>query len=88
MTIAFGLVACASSKAVNPQPVVFSSVAGKAAAQKDNKDQAKHLCAWERPTGTNIPQLVCRTPEEIDTDRNDAQDWLRRQPSVEKAKGN
>ena len=49
----------------------------KAAAAQEKKDQAKLICTWEKPTGTHIPEKICRIPEQVDAERETTQQILR-----------
>jgi hypothetical protein len=64
------LVACASSSNQGPPPNHGTAVG------------SNMICREERPTGSSIPRTVCRTPEEIDQDHQDAQDLARTRPAV------
>ena len=37
----------------------------------------KMICAWEEPTGSHIPEKVCRLEEDVDFIREETQDYLR-----------
>jgi hypothetical protein len=39
------------------------------------------ICKEETPTGSHFSREVCRTPEQVEDDRKDADDLLRRQRS-------
>jgi hypothetical protein len=93
---AIGLMACTgSTKAVkSPQAAGAQAKAAapaspeaKAAAEQEKKDEAKLVCVWERPTGSNIPEKVCRMPEQIEADRDAAQQQIHSMPSVQTIKG-
>jgi hypothetical protein len=46
---ALGLAACAS---------------GSKQTKDDPKEQSQLICTWERSIGSNIPEKVCREPED------------------------
>ncbi len=55
-----------------------SSTTGAPGAQTARADPKQQLiCRTERPTGSNIPQRVCYTQEELDAKSLSAQDALR-----------
>jgi cell division protein FtsN len=93
-----GLMACSSSsKEVKPEPKPGASAEtksaapespeAKAAAEQEKKDESKLVCTWEKPTGSNIPEKVCRMPEQIEADRDAAQRTLHSNPPVQTMKG-
>jgi hypothetical protein len=65
---AMALMACASTPKQVKAPAPPESAEAKAAAEQDAKDQARLVCTWERATGTNFPEKVCRLPEQADED--------------------
>ena len=68
------LAACAgSSKQVKPPEPSNQSEEAKAAAEQEKLDESKLVCTWERPTGSNIPEKVCKMPEQADAEREAAQ---------------
>jgi hypothetical protein len=78
------LMACAGgSKQVKPQSTEPQSAEAKAAAEQDKKDEQKLICVWEKPPGSNIPEKVCRMPEQIEHDRDEAQRTMQSVPSVQ-----
>jgi hypothetical protein len=70
---ALALCACASPMKQVKAPGAPLSAEAKAAEEQDKRDQAKMICDWEKPVGSNIPQKVCRTPEQIEQEREDTQ---------------
>jgi hypothetical protein len=93
---AVGLMACAgSSKTAKSQPAASAetksgapaSAEAKAAADQEKKDESQLICVYERPTGSNIPEKVCRMREQIDADREAAQRQIHSAPSVQTIKG-
>ena len=82
------LAACAgSSKQVKPPEPSNQSEEAKAAAEQEKLDESKLVCTWEKPTGSNIPEKVCRMPEQIEADRDAAQRTLHSNPPVQTMKG-
>ncbi len=47
------------------------------AANNPNGSEAGLICKEETPTGTNMSRRVCRTPDQINDDRQAADDFLR-----------
>jgi hypothetical protein len=47
------------------------------AAKTAGEDEQKLVCQMERPVGSNISRKVCRTPEQIEQDREAAQEAMR-----------
>jgi hypothetical protein len=45
-----------------------------------NEYGEKVVCRKERPTGSNIPEMVCRSQAQIDAERLQTQDQLRTMP--------
>jgi hypothetical protein len=87
-----GLMACAGSKpAKSPSATAAStrpaSSEAKAAAEQEKKDEAQLICDYEKPTGSNIPEKVCRMREQIEADRDAAQREIHSTPSVQTIKG-
>jgi hypothetical protein len=83
MASAAVLMACAgASNQVKPQSKEPQSAEAKAAAEQDKKDEAKLVCVWERPTGSNIPERVCRMPEQMDEQREATQRGIQSLPPV------
>jgi hypothetical protein len=70
---ALGLCACASPMKKVKAPTGPLSAEAKAAEEQDKRDQAKMICTWEKPIGSNISEKVCRTPEQIEQEREDTQ---------------
>jgi hypothetical protein len=46
------------------------------------------VCTWERPTGSNIPERVCRTEVQMERERQSAQDAIRAIPRNQVIKDN
>lgn len=44
---------------------------------RTNADGQQVYCHDEKPTGSNISREVCRPKEEVDAERNSAQDFMR-----------
>jgi hypothetical protein len=65
------LMACAGgSKQAKPQSSSApQSAEAKAAAEQDKKDEAKLVCVWERPPGSNIAEKICRYPEQSEQEQ-------------------
>jgi mannitol-1-phosphate/altronate dehydrogenase len=65
------LMACAGgSKQAKPQSSTApESAEAKAAAEQDKKDEAKLVCVWERPPGSNIAEKICRYPEQSEQEQ-------------------
>jgi hypothetical protein len=42
-------------------------------------DRSGKVCRMETPTGSNLSREICRTPEEMASDRKDAEDLFRNQ---------
>lgn len=68
---ALALVACASSSSQGPSANNTTAKSGS---------NPGLICKEERPTGSNLPREVCRTPEQMADDRREAEDLLRRPP--------
>ncbi len=65
---------CAAPRSSAPSSSASAPLAQAAPAQS----QPQLICRMERPTGSNIPQRVCRTQEEIDAMSLSAQDAIRK----------
>jgi hypothetical protein len=67
--------ACAttSAPAGGTAPVKAQAATGQTTASGEQK----LVCSTERPVGSNIPKRVCRTPEQIEREREAAQDKIR-----------
>lgn len=69
--------ACAST----PRPPAAKAGPAVASATPQQAQQGpkreKVVCEWERPTGSNIPERVCRTQTTIDETRLRTQDEMR-----------
>lgn len=61
LTLALGLAGCANSESSTAQ----------AKAEDDGM-----VCKMEKPTGSNIATRVCRTPEELERERELARDSM------------
>ncbi len=81
------LAACASAPRQVKAPATPLSAEAKAAAEQDKKDQSKLVCTWERPTGSNIPEKVCRYPEQIEEEYDATQRTLHGTPGTQTIKG-
>lgn len=77
-----------SSKQAKPDPTANMTPEQKAQAEQDKKDEAKLVCVYERPTGSNIPEKVCRMPAQIEADREAAEKTMHSNPQVQTSKGN
>lgn len=80
--------ACAGPAASGP-PVVEGAAARPAAPRTMTKEeqQAARLrsewtCTYERPTGSNIPEKVCRLKSDAERNRDQVLDALRTAPSI------
>ena len=71
--------ACAttSAPAGGTAPVKAQPATGQTAAPAVASGEQKLVCSTERPVGSNIPKRVCRTPEQIEREREAAQDKIR-----------
>ena len=72
---ALAVAACSTTakQAKVAAPAAPLSAEVKAAEEQDKKDQAKLICTWEPPIGSHIPEKVCRTPEQIEEEREATQ---------------
>ena len=72
---AIAVAGCATTakKQAKVAPAAPLSAEAKAAEEQDKKDQAKMICTWESPIGSHIPEKVCRTPEQIEEEREATQ---------------
>jgi hypothetical protein len=59
----------------------------KAAADQDKKDQKKLICSYERPTGSHIPEKICRIPEQVDAEREATQQMIREHQQSQTMRG-
>jgi hypothetical protein len=70
--------ACASSTGTSGQ----ASVAGKTSAAADQEasgeDQNQVVCSYETPTGSHRSIRVCRTVSQIEQDRRESEEVMRR----------
>lgn len=75
LAAAMALAACATATQQPrlAKPAGPASAEVKAAEEQDKKDQAKMICTWEKPIGSNIPEKVCRSPEQIEEEREATQ---------------
>jgi len=71
--------ACAgpSATAAGNAPLKAQAGATQPAATTAIPEQKKLVCQMERPVGSNIPRKICRTQEQIDRERDAAQDKMR-----------
>ena len=71
--------ACAgpSATAGGNAPLKAQAATAPASAPAAVAQEQKPVCAMERPVGSNIPRRVCRTPEQIEREREAAQDTMR-----------
>lgn len=71
--------ACAGPSATAGGGAALKAQAGTAQSSAPGAvpEEQKLICAMERPVGTNIPKRVCRTPEQIERERDAAQDKMR-----------
>jgi hypothetical protein len=79
--------ACAGTPRQVKVPAAALSAEAKAAAEQEKRDRAKLVCTWERPTGSNIPEKVCRYPEQIEEDYEATQRMLHSTPGAQVIKG-
>ena len=83
------LAGCAgSSKQAKPDPTANMTPEQKAQAEQDKKDEAKLVCVYERQTGSNFPEKVCRMREKNEADREAAEKSIQPTPQVQTSKGN
>ena len=73
--------ACASTgaqtrPAADGEPVKAPPEAVKAAAAKGEPDPNQIICTFEKDTGSNIPEKVCRTRWQIEQERREAADYV------------
>lgn len=74
VTAVLVLAACAASSPQGPTPHQASS--------RRSEADAGLICRDETPTGTNFTHRVCRTPEEIEKQRQEAEELWRNQASA------
>jgi len=84
ITIALGSVLALASACAAPMataggsaPLKAQAGAAQAAAPGANPEEQKLICESERPVGSNIPRRVCRTPQQIEREREAAQEKIR-----------
>ncbi|HMG19983.1 MAG TPA: hypothetical protein VK607_01655 [Kofleriaceae bacterium] len=65
------LAACAPTS----QRLATRAPSNSFADNDDEEEEEELVCKDERMTGTNMTKVVCRTPEEIATERRAAQEW-------------
>lgn len=63
------LAGCASGSGQSPTPNTPAS----------GKSDSKMICHEETPTGSMFSRTVCRSPEEVEGERNNSQEFLRNQ---------
>jgi hypothetical protein len=71
--------ACAAPTATAGGSAPLKTQAGtaQASAPEATPPETKLVCEMERPVGSNIPRRVCRTPEQIEREREAAQTKMR-----------
>jgi len=69
LTVVLVLTACATNSSQGPTP-------HQATASESGSDPGV-VCHDETPTGSSISRRVCRTPEEVDREHQEAQDMAR-----------
>ena len=71
--------ACAttSAPAGGTAPAKAQAATAPTAAPAVATDDQKPICTVERPVGSNIPKRVCRTPQQMERDREAAQEKIR-----------
>jgi hypothetical protein len=71
--------ACAttSAPASGTAPVRSQAATGQTGGPAVASGDQKLVCSTERPVGSNIPKRICRTPEQIERERQAAQDKIR-----------
>jgi hypothetical protein len=71
--------ACAGPSATvgGSAPLKAQAGAAQPGVTTATPDSQKLICTSERPVGSNIPKKVCRTQEQIDRERDAAQDKMR-----------
>lgn len=72
------LCACAGNRPVVQDPA--RETVKLSAETKGPKPEGKILCRLERPTGSNIPERVCRYVDQNDSDSARTQDMMRTMP--------
>ena len=91
LTILLATAACASQGASQrPPPAARAAPAGQtasAAKPAQPPSDGRMVCEMERPTGSNIPERVCRWVPAIDNERMQAQDAIRNLPRVQMQRG-
>jgi hypothetical protein len=70
---------CASSRSASGSAASGAPVANAASPQPAAKDRL--ICRYERPTGSNIPERICYTQDQLDEMSRAAQDAARRSTS-------
>lgn len=73
---ALAFLACAAPRGSAPSSSASPASGAQAANAQSPKPQL--ICRTERPTGSNIPQRICYTQEELDAMSQAAQDAHRR----------
>lgn len=58
------------------QPIKAPPAVVKAAAAKGEPDPNQVICTFERETGSNIPEKICRTRWQIEQERRQAADYV------------
>ena len=71
--------ACAAPMATagGSAPLKAQSGSAQPSASGANPDEQKLICDVERPVGSNIARRVCRTPQQIEREREAAQEKIR-----------
>jgi hypothetical protein len=87
VTCVIALTACAASSGQSKTPTAGQTVSQKAAAEQEKKDQKKLICSYERPTGSHIPEKICRIPAQVDAEREATQQMIREQQQSQTTRG-
>jgi hypothetical protein len=84
-SLVVALLACASpSKQAVATPAATVAQAGGAAKASGTDGETKVICEMERPTGSNIPERVCRNATDVEMQRLRTQDALRALPNTQR----
>ena len=68
---------CAAQTAQRSKVDRGQKVVMRVASDTPGQPGKKMICAWEEPTGSHIPEKVCRLEEDVDFIREETQDYLR-----------
>ncbi len=71
------LLALAAACATPGPGAQAATAAAPDAGQAKPPRQVSVVCTMERPTGSNIPEKICRSLDLADIERQATQDWMR-----------